>query len=118
MYKQKVPAVTLIKGTYLWSDIHICSRWELTQYVEVLQWGAAGGQLLYIWVTHSAVGGEEEFAQARQAAGEVLETSGAALQCGTPAQVQLLQHPEQPQREPGLLTHSLKTDKLCFASVV
>lgn len=52
---------------------------DLTQYVKVLQWGAAGGKLVYIWVTYSAVGGEEEFAQAGQAAGEVLETSGAAL---------------------------------------
>lgn len=61
----------------------------------MLQRGAAGGQLLYVWVADGAVGGEEEFAQARQAAGEVLETPGAALQGGTPAQVQLLQHPEQ-----------------------
>lgn len=35
--------------------------------------------------------------QARQVAGEVLETSGAALQCRTPAQVQLLQHSGQPR---------------------
>lgn len=75
----------------------ICVNLGLTQYVEVLQRGAAGGQLVYIWVTDSAVGGEEEFAQAGQAAGEVLETSGAALQCGTPAQVQLLQHSEWAQ---------------------
>lgn len=78
-------------------DIHICGRLDLTQYVEVLQWGAAGSQLLYVWVAHAAVGGEEEFAQAWQAAGEALETPGAALQSGTPAQVQLLQHPEQAQ---------------------
>lgn len=53
----------------------------------MLQWGAAGGQLLYVWVADGAVGCEEEFAQAWEAAGKVLETSGAALQCGTPAQV-------------------------------
>ena len=63
----------------------------------MLQRGATGGQFLYVGVTDGAVGGEEEFAQAGQAAGEVLETPGAALQRGTPAQVQLLQHPEQPQ---------------------
>lgn len=67
----------------------------------MLQWGAVGSQLLYVWVTDGAVGSEEEFVQARQAAGEVLETSGAALQCGTPAQVQLLQHSEQPQTKQG-----------------
>ncbi len=98
---------------------------ELTQYVDVLQWGAAGGQLLYVWVADGAVGGEEEFAQAGQVAGEVLETSGAALQCGTPAQVQLLQHPEQPQTKQEhwsdsvhKFRHSLKADQLCFGSVV
>lgn len=63
----------------------------------MLQRGAAGGQLLYVWVADGAVGGEEEFAQAWQAAREVLEAPGAALQGGAPAQVQLLQHPEQPQ---------------------
>lgn len=75
----------------------VCVRLALTQYVEVLQWGAAGGQLLYVWVADGAVGGEEEFAHAGQAAGEVLEASCAALQRGTPAQVQLLQHPERAQ---------------------
>lgn len=78
----------------------------------MLQWRAAGGQLLYVWVTDGAVGGEEEFAQAGQAAGEVLETPGAALQRGTPAQVQLLQHPDQPQtiKESTAVTPSTNSD--------
>lgn len=82
------------KDKYLFPPVR---EGELTQYVEMLQRGAAGCQLLYVRVAHSAVGSEEELAQPRQAAGEVLETSGAALQRGTPAQVQLLQHPEQSQ---------------------
>lgn len=64
----------------------------------MLQRGTAGGQSLDVRVTHSAVGGEEEFAQARQAASEILETSGAALEGGTPAQVQLLQHSDESRR--------------------
>ena len=67
---------------------------DLTQYVQMLQGGAAGGELLYVVVTDGAVGSQEEFAQAWQAAGEVLETSSAALEGGTPAQVQLFKHPE------------------------
>lgn len=62
----------------------------------MLQRGAAGAQLLDVRVADGAVGREEELAQARQAAGEVLETPGAALQRGAPAQVQLLQHPGHP----------------------
>lgn len=63
----------------------------------MLQRGAAGSQLVYVGVADRAVSGEEELAQSWQAAGKLLETSRAALKCGAPAQVQLLQHPEQPQ---------------------
>lgn len=73
-----------------------CQR-GLTQYVEVLQRRATGRQLLYVWVAHRAIGSEEELAQTRQAASEMLETASAALESGTPAEVQLLQHPDKPQ---------------------
>lgn len=72
---------------------------DLTQNVEMPQTGAAGCQLLYVWVADGAVGSEEELAQAWKAAGEVLETSRTALQRGTPAQVQFPQHPEQQQSQ-------------------
>lgn len=62
----------------------------------MLQGGTPGSQLLYVRVTDGAVGSEEELSESRQTAGELLETAGAALQRGTPAQVQLLQHPDQP----------------------
>lgn len=92
----------------------------LTQYVEVLQWRAAGGQLVQIRVADGAVGSEEEFAQAGQAAGEVLETPGVALQRGTPAQVQLLQHPErarskQMEQEGDWVSHALPEAKCWVA---
>lgn len=64
--------------------LQLCEE-DLTQYVEVLQWGAAGSQLIQIWIADGAVGREEQFAQAGQAAGEVLETTSVALQRGTPA---------------------------------
>lgn len=62
------------------------------EYVEVLQRGTAGSQLLEVRVAHRAVGCEEEFSEPRKTPGELLETPCAALESGTPAQVQLLQH--------------------------
>ena len=72
----------------------------------MLQRWAVGGQLLNVRVTDGAIGGEEKLSQSWQVAGELLEASGAALQSGTPAQVELLQHPEQPEhaRSPSGLT--------------
>lgn len=61
----------------------------------MLQRGAAGSQLLDVRVADGAVGREEELSKPWQAAGELLETTRAALQCGAPTQIQLLQHPEQ-----------------------
>lgn len=63
----------------------------------MLQRGAAGSQLLDVWVTDGAVGGEEKLSKPWQAAGKLLETTSAALQRGAPTQVQLLQQPEQTQ---------------------
>lgn len=74
----------------------------------MLQWGAAGSQCLNIQVTNSAVGSEEEFSQARKATSEILETSGAALERGTPAQVQLLQHPDERRPVPVLCFGALQ----------
>lgn len=65
----------------------------------MLQQGAAGSQLLDVRVADSAVGCEEELSKLWQAAGELLETTRAALQCGAPAQVEFLQRPEQSARE-------------------
>lgn len=62
----------------------------------MLQRGAAVSQLLYVRVADGAVSSEEELPESRQTAGELLEAAAAALQGGTPTQVQLLQHPEQP----------------------
>lgn len=62
--------VTVIINEYLsivavpnWSGglLHAV-RSELTQYVQVLQRGAAGSQLLYVWVADCAVSSEEELA--------------------------------------------------------
>lgn len=78
-------------------NVSSCPNAARTQYVEVLQRRAARRQLLYVRVADGAVGGEEELPQSGQAAGELLEAAGAALQGGTPAQVQLLQRPEPPQ---------------------
>lgn len=67
----------------------------------MLQWRTVSGQLFYIWIADSTVGSEEELSETRQAAGEVLKTSSAALQCGTPAQVQFLQHSEKTTDQTG-----------------
>lgn len=85
-----IPILAMQSDTFLHSKSS-----DLTQNVKVLQRGTAGSQSLDVRVTDGAVGGEEEFAQAGQAASEILETPGAALEGGTPAQVQLLQHSDE-----------------------
>lgn len=106
MSVRQIRLIYSLSGSY---TVRRSLSFDLTQNVKVLQWGAAGSQCLDVWVTNSAVSSEEEFAQARKAASEVLETPGAALECGAPAQVQLLQHPDerrQVHRGSALVLHS------------